>query len=153
MVLYGTNRAPDGLHRIVESAQPRIKIDPAVAYHVDCFGLDSPLFHVSYHFVAVHVASTAIRMGNDHHFFYSQLDDGHQQTTDDTAERMGNDGTGILYNLYVSIVNSLSGGQQFCQAGIHTGKDGDFLIRILVSDILFVSPVLNELFVEFKNFF
>lgn len=83
MVLYGTNRAPDGLHRIVESAQPRIKIDPAVAYHVDCFGLDSPLFHVSYHFVAVHVASTAIRMGNDHHFFYSQLDDGHQQTTDE----------------------------------------------------------------------
>ena len=75
MVLYGTNRAPDGLHRIVESAQPRIKIDPAVAYHVDCFGLDSSLFHVSYHFVAVHVASTAIRMGNDHHFFYSQLDD------------------------------------------------------------------------------
>ena len=111
MVLYGTNRAPDGLHRIVESAQPRIKIDPAVAYHVDCFGLDSPLFHVSYHFVAVHVASTAIRMGNDHHFFYSQLDDSHQQTTDDTAERMGNDGTGILYNLYVSVVNPQSESQ------------------------------------------
>ena len=97
------------LPRIIETTEPGIKINTTEAYHLNQIFPDTTSFHPFKNLIAIHVMSPAIRMGDNHNIFYTKLVYSNQQTTDHTAERMGNNGTGIFYYLCIAISETQSG--------------------------------------------
>ena len=153
MVKNGFHRFSYGLLRISETIKPRIEIHSAETYHIYRFLFDAARLHVLYHLGAAHVARTAIGMCNDHDLFHPQLVDSHHKAAYNAAERMRNDSARILYHLYITVLYAQSCRQQFGQTGVHTGKDGDFLIGIFIGDILLISLILYKPLIVFKNIF
>ena len=83
-----------------------MKVDPAKTHHVDIIRINAPCLHLLQHFFAMHMASAAVGVRNHHNFLHSQLKNSHEQTTNHTTERMGNDASCILDHFNVSVLNA-----------------------------------------------
>ena len=115
--------------------------------------MDATLEHQFLHLLAVHVAGTAVGVGDDHDFLYTQFVNGNQEAAHGGVEWTDNQSTCILDELGISILQSQCRRQKLCQAGIHTGKDGKLLIWVFARKILLVALVGYEFLVILDNFF
>ena len=68
-----------GILGVVEPFKPVVEIDAAELNGVEHVLTDAALEHEGFHLTSVHVAGTAIGMGDDHYFFHPQLVYGHKQ--------------------------------------------------------------------------
>ena len=66
---------------VVESLQPMVEVDAAKSDGIDNILLDATFEHLFLHLLSVHVACTAVGVGDDHDFLYTQFVDGYKETT------------------------------------------------------------------------
>ena len=132
---------------VVESLQPMVEVDAAKPDGIDNILMDATFEHQFLHLLSVHVACTAVGVGNDHDFLYTQFVDGYKETTHGRVERTDNQSTGVLDELGISVLQAQSCWQKLSEAGVHTGKNGKFLVRIFTRKILFVSLTGYEVFI------
>lgn len=109
--------------------------------------------HQFLHLLSVHVACTAVGVGNDHDFLYTQFVDGYKETTHGRVERTDNQSTGVLDEFGISVLQAQSCWQKLSKASVHTGKNGKFLVWIFTRKILFVSLTGYEVFIILDDFF
>ena len=114
--------------------------------------MDATFEHQFLHLLAVHVAGTAVGVGDDHDFLYTQFVNGNQEAAHGGVEWTDNQSTCILDELSISILQSQCRRQKLCQAGIHTGKDGKLLVWVFACKILLVALVGYEFLVILDNF-
>ena len=138
---------------VVESLQPMVKINAAKSDGIDNILMDSTLEHQFFHLLAVHVAGTTVGVGDDHDFLYTQFINGNQEATHGRVEWTDNQSARILDELGISILQSQGSRQKLCQTGVHTGKDGKFLVWVFARKILLVTLAGYELLIILNNFF
>ena len=114
--------------------------------------MDATFEHQFLHLLSVHVAGTTVGVGDDHDFLYTQFVNGNQEAAHGGVEWTDNQSTGILDELGISILQSQGCWQKLCQAGIHTGKNGKFLVWIFARKILLVTFAGYEFLVILDNF-
>ena len=78
MVAQQIHRLRHGVFHAVKSPQPGLKVNAAVAHHVDMVLGDAPLDQVADHHVGVDMGHAAVGMADDHDLFHPQLDDAYQ---------------------------------------------------------------------------
>lgn len=135
---------------IVEAAQPGTEVDVAILHHVQVVLRHAPLTHVLQHQFAVHVLYPAVGMADNHDFLHAQLVDGHQQAAHHTSKRMHDGTAGVLDELHIAVLQAQCRGEQLYQAGIHTGYDCYFLVRVFGGDVFLIPFLCHKGFIEFQ---
>ena len=91
---------------VVESLQPMVEVDAAKPDGIDNILMDATFEHQFLHLLSVHVACTAVGVGDDHDFLYTQFVDGYKETTHGRVERTDNQSTGVLDELGISVLQA-----------------------------------------------
>lgn len=104
VVSDGIDSLSDALVSIVETLKPMVEVDSAVLYEAECGIGNATRPHLLLHSGAVHMASSAMRVGDDHNILNTKFIDSHKEAAHDAAERMENDTAGIFDELGVAIL-------------------------------------------------
>ena len=153
MMLYHVHRVSHGVFRVVESLEPVVEVDAASCHGVDNVLPDASLHHSPFHFLAVHVAGTAVGVCHNHNLLNVQLVYSHENASHCRVKRTDNQSAGILYQFCVAIFDAQCGRQQLRQSCVHTREDGKFLVGVFAREEFLVAFVLNKFFVVSDNFF
>lgn len=70
-----------------KAPEPRIKVDAAIAHHVDMVLGNARLDQVLDHGLGVDMRHAAVRVADDHHFLHAQLHDAHQEAPHGAVKR------------------------------------------------------------------
>ena len=92
-------------------------------------------------------------MTDDHDLLYPQLNNTHQQAAYRAVKGAGNHAAGVFDHLHIAVADTQRRRKQLHQPGVHTGQDGDFLIRVLAGLKFFVSAAFHKFPVVFQQLF
>ena len=113
---------------------------------------EAQLDQVLDHGLGVDMRHAAVRVADDHHFLHAQLHDAHQQTPYGAVKGAGDHAAGVFDELYVAVLDAQGRRQQLHQPGIHTGEDGDLLIRVFAGGKALIGPAFHKFPVVGKHF-
>ena len=69
----GVDCALDRFGGVFEAFEPVVEVYAALAYGVECLVADAAAEHLLVEVVVAHVAGSAVGVGHDHYFFYSEF--------------------------------------------------------------------------------
>ena len=91
-------------------------------------------------------------VGNDHDFFDFEFKYGDQQTAHHRTPRVRYQRAGVFDELGIAVFQTQSIGQQFDNACVHTGKNGQLTAGVFVGEIFFVFARFDEMLVIGEDF-
>ena len=141
------NGIDGALHRMIdipEAGQPLLHVFMVFIHMVNRFLRNAAFLHLGNHFLRVKQATAAIIMPNDNDRIHAQLIDCDQKAENDTAIGVHHAAACVFNQLDIAVFQAKGGRQKLRHAGIHTGKNGDFTVRILGCGILFIETMLHE---------
>ena len=145
--LYGL---PDGLRRVLESFEPLVEVDAALADGVEGVVGDAAADHLMVEMVIAHVAGAAVAVCHDHDLLNSQLVDGDDEAAHGGVEGGDDESSCVLDDFSVSVLQSEGGRQQFRKPCVHAREDGELLVRVFVGKEFLVGFLSHKLLVEFN---
>ena len=137
--------------RVAESFEPMIEVDTALTDGIQGLVLDAARFHDVVEMRVTHMTCAALRMGHNHDLFHTQFIDGDDQAAHRRIKRRDDESACVLDNLGISVLEPERGRKKFRKARVHTGQYRQFLIGVLVGDVLLVAFLCHETLVEINN--
>ena len=85
------------------------------------------------------MTGSAGRVGYDHNLFHPELVHGDDEAAHHGIPRGDYHGPGVLDDLSVTVLQAQSFRKEDGQSGVHTAEDGQFLVGILVCNMLLIT--------------
>lgn len=133
-----------GVVGVLETMQPAVEVNAAVAHQGDVLVADATLAHEVKHLFGVHALHSADGVADNHYLVDTELIDGHEQRAHGRVEGIGDGASCILYDFHIAVADAERGRQEFYEACVHAGDYGYFLVGVLRSSITFIAFVFHK---------
>ena len=141
----------DAVFDVVKAGKPVVEVDAGVAQGVDAVGGNAVFGGFFEEAVGTHAAHAAVVVGDDHDFADTQFENGYQQAAHDRPPGMVDEGAGVFDEFGVAVFQAEGAGQEFGQAGVHAGEDGQAAFGVFVAEKLGVFAGFDEVAVEVED--